>query len=216
MLINFETLLSEEFGAKQAVGTDFPFALQFSRITQPEQQTAMRAATRAQLKSVREFVEKFRSSLSDDVSSDQAYSYKVFLIPKVGPLRCIQPACKLLRRLSTPRNDRFAKPLYDPGGIQTSQPRLGEFGLIRQFLFSTLFSSLPRSVYSDPGNRTRSPMWPTWFRQWFWFRPGLRPGSRRFPRYRHRSSSTSAAAQRFVFAGVARGIRQAMATILLR
>jgi hypothetical protein len=84
MLMNFETLLSEEFGAKQAVGADFPFALQFSRITQPEQQKAMRTATRAQLKSVREFVEKFRSSLSDDVSSDQAYSYKVFLIPKVG------------------------------------------------------------------------------------------------------------------------------------
>jgi hypothetical protein len=84
MLINFETMLSEEFGAKQAVGADFPFALQFSRITQPEQQRAMRTATRAQLKSVREFVEKFRSSLSDNVSSDQAYSYKVFLIPKVG------------------------------------------------------------------------------------------------------------------------------------
>src|ERR1700730_16909001 len=59
----------------------------------------------------------------------------------------------------------------------------------------------PMNVYvrranSDPGNRTRSPMWPAWFRQWFWFRPGLRPGSRRFPRYWHRSSSTSAAAQR--------------------
>ncbi len=84
MLMNFEGLLSEEFGPKQAVGTDFPFALQFSKITQPEQQRAMRSAARGQLKSVREFVEKFRSSLSDDVSSDQAYSYKVFLIPKVG------------------------------------------------------------------------------------------------------------------------------------
>ena len=84
MLINFEALLSEEFGPKQAVGADFPFALQFSRITQPNQQKAMRTATRAQLKSVRDFVEQFRSSLSDDVSGDQAYSYKVFLIPKVG------------------------------------------------------------------------------------------------------------------------------------
>src|ERR1700694_498296 len=27
-----------------------------------------------------------------------------------------------------------------------------------------------------PRNRTRLPMWPTWFRQWFRFRPGLRPG----------------------------------------
>jgi hypothetical protein len=84
MLLNFETLLSQEFGPKQVVGTNFPFALQFSRITQPEQQKAMRTAARAHLRSVRDFVQKFRSSLSDDVSSDQAYSYKVFLIPKVG------------------------------------------------------------------------------------------------------------------------------------
>ena len=84
MLMNFETLLSQEFGPKQAVGADFPFALQFSKITQNEQQKAMRSAAKAQLKSVRDFVEKFRSSLSENVSSDQAYSYKVFLIPKVG------------------------------------------------------------------------------------------------------------------------------------
>jgi len=38
---------------------------------------------------------------------------------------------------------------------------------------------------------TRLPMWPTWFRRQFRFRPGLR--SHRFPRYRHRSSSTSGA-----------------------
>ena len=83
-LMNFEAMLSEIFGGKYAVGPAFPFALQFSKITQPQQQSAMRAAAQKDLKSVRSFVEKFRSSLTDDVSGDQAYSYRVFLIPKVG------------------------------------------------------------------------------------------------------------------------------------
>jgi hypothetical protein len=84
MLMNFEGMLADTFGAKYAVGPKFPFALQFSKVMQPQQQSAMRAATKRDLKSVRAFVEKFRSSLSDDVAGDQAYSYRVFLIPKVG------------------------------------------------------------------------------------------------------------------------------------
>jgi hypothetical protein len=83
-LMNFEAMLSDTFGGRYAVGPAFPFALQFSKIMQPQQQSAMRSATQKDLKSVRAFVEKFRSSLTDDVSADKAYSYRVFLIPKVG------------------------------------------------------------------------------------------------------------------------------------
>src|SRR4051812_35576748 len=50
MLMNFESLLAQEFGPKQALGADFPFALQFSRLAQPEQQKAMRASAKANLK----------------------------------------------------------------------------------------------------------------------------------------------------------------------
>ena len=50
-----------------------------------------------------------------------------------------------------------------PPGLESTRARRG-------------VKSRGRNANSYPGNRTRSPMWPAWFRQWFWFRPGLRPG----------------------------------------
>jgi Protein of unknown function (DUF3644) len=84
MLMNCEALLCEIFGEKQALSASLAFALQFSKTTIAVQQKAMREAGKQHLQSVRRYVDKFRSSLGDDVASDQTYSYKVFLIPKVG------------------------------------------------------------------------------------------------------------------------------------
>jgi hypothetical protein len=84
LLMNFEALLCEAFGDRQALSASLAFALQFSKTTTTTQQKAMRAAGRQHLQTVRKYVDNFRSSLSDDVASDQAYSFKVFLIPKVG------------------------------------------------------------------------------------------------------------------------------------
>jgi hypothetical protein len=84
MLMNFEALLASEFGNKQALGPGLPYALQFSKTLVPEQHTAMRGAAKGHFQSIRKFVADFRSALSDDVVSDETYSFKVFLIPKVG------------------------------------------------------------------------------------------------------------------------------------
>ena len=84
MLLNFETLVCEEFGERYALAANLTFALQFSKTAPSTQQKAMRTAGKQHLQSVRKYVEQFRSSLSADVASDSAYSYKVFLIPKVG------------------------------------------------------------------------------------------------------------------------------------
>ena len=84
MLLNFEALLCEVFGDKQALLANLAFALQFSKTTTTNQHKATREVGMRHVQSVRRYVEKFRSSLGDDVASDQAYSYKVFLIPKVG------------------------------------------------------------------------------------------------------------------------------------
>lgn len=84
MLMNFETLLSEEFGTKQALVGGLPYALQFSKTLAPTQLVAMRGAAKQHLQSVRKFVTSFKSSLSEDVQSDASYSFKVFLVPKVG------------------------------------------------------------------------------------------------------------------------------------
>lgn len=50
----------------------------------PAQQKDMQGAARQHLQSIRKFVSDFRSALSDDVSGDEAYGFKVLLIPKVG------------------------------------------------------------------------------------------------------------------------------------
>jgi hypothetical protein len=84
MLMNFEAMLAAEFGEKQAIGIGLPYALQFSKTLAPAQKKAMQGASRQHLQSIRKFVSDFRSALSDDISGDETYSFKVFLIPKVG------------------------------------------------------------------------------------------------------------------------------------
>ena len=84
MLMNFETLLAAEFGTKQALVGGLPYALQFSKTLAPTQLIAMRGAAKQHLQSVRKFVTSFKSSLSEDIQSDASYSFKVFLVPKVG------------------------------------------------------------------------------------------------------------------------------------
>lgn len=87
LLGNFENLMCESFGNKYALSANLAFALQFGRNVHAAQQTALRGAVKRNFQSVRKFIEAFRSSLSDDIYADQNYSFKVFLIPKVGASR---------------------------------------------------------------------------------------------------------------------------------
>lgn len=85
MLLNFETVLTEQFGDKQAIRGGLTFALQFSKISAS---TTMRGGSKSPQKkafaSVKQFIDSFRSSLSTEIQTDLAYSFKVFLVPKIG------------------------------------------------------------------------------------------------------------------------------------
>lgn len=89
LLNNFELLICDIFGDRHVLGTNLVFALQFSRSTHPSQKIAMRGAVKQHFQSVRRFVDQFRSSLSQETLSDQDYSFKVFLIPKIGNARSV-------------------------------------------------------------------------------------------------------------------------------
>lgn len=84
LLMNFEELLCDTFGENHALASSLVYALQYSKISEPSQQKAMRSATRKHLQSVRKYIDTFRTALTDDVFQDQKFSYKVFLIPKIG------------------------------------------------------------------------------------------------------------------------------------
>ena len=84
MLLNFESLLVAEFGDRYAIRGGLTFALQFSQVVpkSPSAPAAKHAA--GAFKAIKQYVDAFRSSLSADVQNDLSYSFKVFLVPKIG------------------------------------------------------------------------------------------------------------------------------------
>jgi hypothetical protein len=85
MLLNFETVLVEQFGERYAIRGGLTFALQFSK-SGPG--TSLRGVGKVSQQkafaNVKSFIDRFRSSLSTEVQTDLAYSFKVFLVPKIG------------------------------------------------------------------------------------------------------------------------------------
>lgn len=84
MLLNFEQALVSEFGERYAIRGGLTFALQFSKsVFKPRTADAAKSQHKS-FRSVKQFIDAFRSSLSADVQSDMAYSFKVYLVPKIG------------------------------------------------------------------------------------------------------------------------------------
>jgi hypothetical protein len=84
MLLNFESMLVSEFGERCAIRGGLTFALQFSKVIPKSTSAPAAKATGAAFKAIKQYVDSFRSSLSADVQNDLAYSFKVFLVPKIG------------------------------------------------------------------------------------------------------------------------------------
>lgn len=84
MLLNFESLLVSEFGDRYAIRGGLTFALQFSKLAPKGQGARASRAAERPFKAVKDYVDVFRSTLSTDLQSDMAYSFKVYLVPKIG------------------------------------------------------------------------------------------------------------------------------------
>ena len=78
MLINFENLLTNEFGSKHAIKENLVFALQFSSILQEKQQETLKIKESNGYKNVRQFIENYKGHLSDNIRNSLNYSFKVF------------------------------------------------------------------------------------------------------------------------------------------
>jgi hypothetical protein len=83
MLLNFETMLCQEFGEKYALKTGLTFSLQLATIPHANQVKAMKSANKMLSQNVKSYIDKFRSSLSSEFHGSMEYSFKVFLIPKI-------------------------------------------------------------------------------------------------------------------------------------
>ncbi len=84
MLLNFESLLVGEFGERAAIRGGLTYALQFSKaVPKSQSSTAAKSQQRA-FRAIKQYVDTFRSSLATDVESSLEYSFKVYLVPKIG------------------------------------------------------------------------------------------------------------------------------------
>lgn len=83
-LFNFEEILFKEFGTKHCLSECLSLAIQFSRLRSDHQGKAISELHKPLRADIKHYLETFRSSLTPEITADQQFSFKVFLIPKVA------------------------------------------------------------------------------------------------------------------------------------
>jgi len=84
MLTNFEDMICSEFGDRYAINGGLSLALQSSRSSAKQKAPSGNSKEAKTFGLVKAYVDQFRSSLSTEIYSNLAYSFKVYLVPKVG------------------------------------------------------------------------------------------------------------------------------------
>jgi len=84
MLLNFESTLASKFGARYAIHGGLSLTLQFSKDGPQKSSAPTGKSQQRTFKAVKQFVDAFRSGLSTEVQDSLEYSFKVYLVPKIG------------------------------------------------------------------------------------------------------------------------------------
>jgi hypothetical protein len=84
LLYNYENTLVKMFGEEYAINENLSFSLQFSRVMTKEQKQAQRNLLSSEVQNLVEYINKYRSELSEDVFNSQEFSVKLIAIPKVA------------------------------------------------------------------------------------------------------------------------------------
>ncbi len=82
-LMNFEDLLVEEFGEYFALGEGLALALQLTAFSK-ELDEALRGIQSEQYEAVKTYIEDFSRPLPDEIVQSARFSFRAFLIPKIG------------------------------------------------------------------------------------------------------------------------------------
>ena len=83
MLMNFEDVLTQEFGPDMALQEQVGVSLQFSALRPSQQAEALRRLQSTALEDVRDYIETFRAGLTPEILDSSQFSLRVFLIPKL-------------------------------------------------------------------------------------------------------------------------------------
>lgn len=84
LLLNFDDLLTAEFGGYYAIRESLAVPLQTSSMRTSAQTEALRKLQARHFSEVRDFIDAYRKELPASVYDDPKFSFRVFLIPKTG------------------------------------------------------------------------------------------------------------------------------------
>lgn len=106
LLFNYETLLIDIFGSEYAINEALVYSLQFSQIRQSGQTQANKSALSKDISEILSYVERYRSSLSDNVFDSQEYSIKLIQVPKIANASRAEAAIEFVRWSELDSEDR--------------------------------------------------------------------------------------------------------------
>lgn len=84
LLYNYENLLIELFGDEYAINESLAYSLQFSSMRNEHQVVANKKVLSEEMKDITGYIDKYRSSLSNDIYDEQSFSIKLIQVPKIA------------------------------------------------------------------------------------------------------------------------------------
>lgn len=84
LLYNYENELVKLFGDEYALNESLAYSLQFSRVRTKGQKEANKQLLSTEVKEVKDFIEKYRSSVKEEIFNTQEFSIKLIQMPKIA------------------------------------------------------------------------------------------------------------------------------------
>lgn len=84
LLLNYEKLLTQEFGEGISLSKSLAIPLQLLTVDSKWRNKVLKEIQSREYETIKEYIDSFRFSLNETVWDSSEYSFKVFLVPKLG------------------------------------------------------------------------------------------------------------------------------------
>jgi len=84
LLYNFETLLTKDYGTYYSLNNTLTIPLQVIMERPSWQAESMKRFQAKHYQEIREYIDAYHAGLSEEVQASQEYSFRVYLVPKIG------------------------------------------------------------------------------------------------------------------------------------
>jgi len=87
LLLNYEKLLTKEFGEDYSLGESLAIPLQLLTVDSKWRNRVLKEIQSREYEAVKEYIDTFRYSLDETIWDNSEYNFKIFLVPKLGNRR---------------------------------------------------------------------------------------------------------------------------------